>query len=134
MIPIDQLRDDTPGCRTKIHFNNAGAALMPKSVIEAQVKYLEQEAVTGGYETSDLEADEIRKFYDAMGKLLNCRPENIAFTSSATNSFARALSCIPFEHGDVILFANEDYISNQLAFLSLQKRLGVRLKIGRAHV
>jgi selenocysteine lyase/cysteine desulfurase len=56
----------------------------------------------------------------------------MAYTSSATNSFAQALSCIPFEKGDCILLANEDYISNQLAFLSLRKRLGVELVRARS--
>jgi len=59
--------------------------------------------------------------------LIGAKSENIAFTSSATNSFARALSCIPFKAGDKLLIANEDYISNQLAFLSIQERLGVQL-------
>ncbi len=128
MIPlVDKLRDETPGCRTKIHFNNAGASLMPEPVIAAQKRYLDKEAVTGGYETADELAGEIADFYESMGRLLGCTAQNIAFTSSATNSFARALSCIPFQSGDVILLANEDYISNQLAFLSLQKRLGIRL-------
>ncbi len=128
MIPsVDQLRDETPGCRTKVHFNNAGASLMPGAVIDAQKRYLDKEAVTGGYETADELAGEISSFYESMGSLLGCPAQNIAFTSSATNSFARALSSIPFKSGDVILLANEDYISNQLAFLSLQKRLGIRL-------
>ncbi len=128
MIPsVDQLRDETPGCKTKAHFNNAGASLMPQPVIDAQKNYLDREAVTGGYEAADEQAGEISGFYGSMGRLLGCRAENIAYTSSATNSFARALSSIPFKSGDIILLANEDYISNQLAFLSLQKRLGIRL-------
>ncbi|HEX9955813.1 MAG TPA: aminotransferase class V-fold PLP-dependent enzyme, partial [Fibrella sp.] len=36
-------------------------------------------------------------------------------------------SAIPFREGDVILTTNDDYISNQFAFLSLQKRMGVRI-------
>lgn len=128
MIPsVDKLRDETPGCRTKVHFNNAGAALMPLAVIDAQKNYLDHEAVTGGYEAADERALEIQGFYESMGRLLGCGAHNIAYTSSATNSFARALSAVPFEANDVILLANEDYISNQIAFLSLQKRLGVRL-------
>lgn len=127
MTSIEQYREDTPGCREKIHFNNAGASLTPSSVVEAQKQYLDLESVTGGYEASDMQTSEIKKFYETMGRLTNSSAKNIAFTSSATNSFARALSCIPFEKGDSILIANEDYISNQLAFLSLQQRLGIRL-------
>ena len=126
-MDIDSLRADTPGCKTKIHFNNAGASLMPSPVIQAVADYHALEAVTGGYETADLKSKEINGFYNSMARMLNTSPANIAFTSSATNSFARALSCIPFESGDSILIAQEDYISNQLAFLSLQKRFGIHL-------
>lgn len=127
MIDLNKVRADTPGCGSKIHFNNAGASLMPKVVIDAIQNYISFEAITGGYEAEDIKAGEIKKFYQALGVLINCRPENIAFTSSATNSFARALSCISFQKGDAILIANEDYISNQIAFLSLQKRFGLRI-------
>ncbi len=126
----DTLRQQTPGCKTKIHFNNAGASLMPQSVIDAMVGHIQLEATVGGYEAADLKAKEIAGFYDSAAQLLNGKSTNIAFTSSATNSFARALSCISFIEGDSILLANEDYISNQIAFLSLQKKF--KLKILRA--
>ncbi|MEJ0056409.1 MAG: aminotransferase class V-fold PLP-dependent enzyme [Bacteroidota bacterium] len=124
---IQSLRAETPGCKTKIHFNNAGSSLPPSAVLNAMTEYLTLEAQMGGYETADLKAAEGNGFYKSMAALLNCSAENIAFTSSATSSFSRALSCIPFKAGDYILIANEDYISNQLVFLSLQKRFGIRL-------
>lgn len=127
MQNLSRYRADTPGCRTKIHFNNAGAALMPMPVLKAMKDYLDLESVTGGYETADLKTAEVNGFYEAAAKLINAKPDQIAFTSSATNSFARALSCIPFEKGDSIVIANEDYVSNQIAFLSLQKRFGIKL-------
>ncbi len=127
---IDILRAQTSGCKGKIHFNNAGASLMPQPVIDSIVEHIQLEATIGGYESADLKAKEIGGFYDSAGQLLNCSGKNIAFTSSATNSFALALSCIPFQAGDSILLANEDYISNQIAFLSLQKKF--KLKILRA--
>jgi len=124
---VELLRAQTPGCKQKIHFNNAGASLMPQSVIDAMQNYLTFESVTGGYEAADSKADEIAGFYSSTARLLNCKATNIAFASSATNAFARALSCIPFQEGDSILLANEDYISNQIAFLSLQKRFGIQI-------
>ncbi|HCZ34309.1 MAG TPA: aminotransferase [Cytophagales bacterium] len=126
-VNIENLRQQTPGCNYKIHFNNAGASLPPQQVLDAITQHLQLEAMTGGYEAADLKATEVNSFYESTAQLLNCKATNIAFTSSATNSFARALSCIPFEAGDSILLANEDYISNQLAFLSLQKRFGIKI-------
>ncbi|CAN5297050.1 aminotransferase class V-fold PLP-dependent enzyme [soil metagenome] len=127
MIDVQSLRSDTPGTDIKIHFNNAGSSLPPSPVLKMMTEYLEAEALTGGYETADLRKNNIEGFYHSMAVLLNCCAENIAFTSSATSSFSRAVSCIPFAKGDSILIANEDYASNQLLFLSLQKRLGVQL-------
>lgn len=124
---IETLRQQTPGCNYKVHFNNAGASLPPQQVLDAITAHLQLEAITGGYEAADLKATEINEFYESTARLLNCKARNIAFTSSATNSFARALSCIPFRAGDYILLANEDYISNQIAFLSLQKRFGIKI-------
>lgn len=127
---IDLIRKETPGCKGKTHFNNAGASLMPQPVIDAMVEHIQLEATMGGYEAADLKVKEVAGFYDSAATLVMGKPTNIAFTSSATNSFARALSCIPFREGDSILLANEDYISNQIAFLSLQKKF--KLKILRA--
>lgn len=127
MLNLEQLRQQTPGCQTKIHFNNAGASLMPQSVLDAINNHIQLEASTGGYEAADLKTQEIAAFYESAARFLNCKANNIAFTSSATNSFTRALSCIPFQPGDCILLANEDYISNQIAFLSLKKRFGIEV-------
>jgi selenocysteine lyase/cysteine desulfurase len=126
-MDIASLRADTPGCQTKVHFNNAGAALMPYPVLNAMQDYLAAEANGGGYETAAANATALNRFYIAAGRLLNAPAKNIAFTSSATNSFARALSCIPFKKGDVVVIANEDYSSNQLHFLSLEERFGIDL-------
>ena len=46
-------RRDTPGCRDRIHLNNAGAALMPQVVLQALTEHLEREAAIGGYEAAD---------------------------------------------------------------------------------
>lgn len=127
MIRVEDWRNETPGCKTSIHFNNAGAALMPQPVIDAIQSHLKLEAAIGGYEAFEDRSEEIKKFYAETGKLIGSKPDNIAFTSSATNSFARALSCMPFKKGDHVLIANEDYISNQFAFLSLKERFGIEL-------
>lgn len=127
MTDLSLLRADTPGCSGRIHLNNAGAALPPLPVLRAMQEHLELEAQIGGYEAADARAAEIAGFYDAVARLLNARPRNIAFATSATDAYARALSAIPFRPGDVILTTENDYISNQIAFLALEKRFGIRL-------
>ncbi|HKZ38785.1 MAG TPA: aminotransferase class V-fold PLP-dependent enzyme, partial [Chryseolinea sp.] len=127
MDEILSFRKETDGCSNVIHLNNAGAGLMPNVVTQSQLDHIKLEAEIGGYEASALRSAAIREFYVEAANLFNCKPTNIAFTSSATDSYTRALSSIPFKQGDIILTDNDDFVSNQIQFLSLQKRLGVKI-------
>jgi len=124
---IEKLRGETPGCENKIHLNNAGAGLMPLPVINRMIEHLQLEANIGGYEAAEDKHQEIHEFYIQAGKLLNCPSKNIAYTNNATDSFSRALSSIPFKKGDILLTTNDDYISNQIAFLSFKKRFEINI-------
>ena len=124
---VQKFRDETPGTRNVIHLNNAGAGLMPDAVTRAQLDHIRLESEIGGYEAADLKSDTIRAFYEQAALLFNCKPSNMAFTASATDSYTRALSSIPFKNGDIILTDNDDFVSNQIQFLSLQKRLGIEI-------
>lgn len=126
-LELERLRAETPACAHRIHFNNAGAGLMPAPVLEAMKDYLELESELGGYEAADARAEAIQDFYAATAHLLGCKTRNVAFSTNATDAFARAVSSIPFGPGDLILTTRDDYISNQIAFLSLRKRLGVEV-------
>ena len=126
-LDLERLRAETPGCAGRIHLNNAGAALMPALVLETMTDYLRAEAELGGYETAAARRNEIEDFYTATAQLLGCEPRNVAFAPSATEAYARALSSVPLERGDIILTTRDDYISNQIAFISLRKRFGVEV-------
>ena len=125
---IARYRAETRGCSRVVHLNNAGAGLMPDLVTRTLHDHLQLESEIGGYEAAALRADAIGKFYVSAARLLNCRPVNIAFGSSATDVYSRALSSIPFRPGDTILTDNDDFISNQIQFLSCQKRFGIRIE------
>jgi len=124
---IERLRSETPGIQHRIHFNNAGAALMPQPVIDAFQQHLQLEIEIGGYEAEAAAHAAIEGFYEVMAQFLNAQPRNIAYAYNATDAYNRALSCLHFEKGDVILTTKNDYVSNQIAFLELQKRFGVQL-------
>ena len=124
---VQQFRAETTGTKNVIHLNNAGAGLMPDIVTRAQIDHINLEAQIGGYEAAAMRAATIEEFYLKAATLFNCKRDNIAFTASATDSYTRALSSIPFVEGDIILTDNDDFVSNQIQFLSLQKRLGVKI-------
>jgi selenocysteine lyase/cysteine desulfurase len=127
MEEVIQLRNETTGTRNVIHLNNAGAGLMPDIVTKAQLDHLILESQIGGYEAAALKADVIKSFYEQCALLFNCKETNIAFTASATDAYTRALSAIPFKNGDIILTDRDDFVSNQIQFLSLQKRIGIEI-------
>ncbi len=127
LMDLDRLRSETPGCAERIHLNNAGAALMPSPVRQAIDDHLDLEDRIGGYEAAETQHDAIFAAYKAIADLIGAQPRNIAFTENATASYIQALSAVPFEHDDVILTTRNDYASNQIQFLSLQKRLGIKV-------
>ena len=127
MFPVEEFRRDTPGSALRIHFNNAGCSLHPKPIVDAIRQYLEEESYTGGYELAAARATELADFYLAGAAVLNTEPRNIAFVNSATDGYSKALSSIPFRSGDVILTTLNDYVSNQIQFIALEKRFGVRI-------
>jgi selenocysteine lyase/cysteine desulfurase len=121
-------RNDTPAALGgRIHLNNAGAALMPSPVIDAMEAHLQREIHLGGYEAADAAASEIAQTYDQVATLINAASRNIAIVENATVAFDLALSAFDFTPGDVILTTRNDYISNQLAYMSLAERGGVRV-------
>jgi selenocysteine lyase/cysteine desulfurase len=127
LVNIEQIRSETPGCEERIHLNNAGSALMPKPVVRAIQDHITLESRIGGYEAAAARHDAIQAAYQSVAELVGSQPANIACTENATASFIQALSSIPFERDDVILTTRNDYASNQIQFLSLQRRMGVRV-------
>jgi len=126
-MDINTIRAQTKGCTGKIFLNSAGASLVPSAVTEKMISYLSKEAEIGGYALAAQFNTELQEFYSESAKLLNCKPENIAFVTSATDAYAKAISSIAFKAGDVILTTDDDYISNQLSFLSLKSRFGITI-------
>ncbi|WP_262696762.1 aminotransferase class V-fold PLP-dependent enzyme [Chryseobacterium sp. 3008163] len=124
---IEKIRQDTKGLSDKIFLNSAGSSLMPSIVVESMVDYFHQEEQFGGYEVANRNVDLLEQFYKETAKLINCKPSNIGFAASATEAFAKALSSIIFKEGDCIITTVDDYISNQITFISLQKKLNVQI-------
>ena len=125
---IAQWRQDTPGCSHRVHLNNAGAGLMPRSVLETMTAHLQRESMLGGYESSDEAEPAVTAAYSNVAQLLGAMPRNIAVVENSTVAFFQALSAFDFRPGDVIVTTRNDYISNQLAYLSLARRQGIEIR------
>src|SRR6184192_2168679 len=126
-VELDRWRRDTPGCRDRIHLNNAGAGLMPRPVLDALTDHLTREAAIGGYEAADEAAARVREAYELVARLVGAAPRNIALVENATVAFSQALSAFDWRPGDRIVTTRADYPSNQLMYLSLARRCGVEI-------
>jgi cysteine desulfurase / selenocysteine lyase len=128
-IDLERARRETPGCERVLHFNNAGAALMPAPVLAATLDHLRLEAEIGGYEAAEQAAAGIDAFYDQAATLLNCHRDEIAFTENATRAWDMAFYAIPFQPGDRILTTAASYGSNYLALLQQAERTGAQIEV-----
>ncbi|MGB0907498.1 MAG: aminotransferase class V-fold PLP-dependent enzyme [Maricaulaceae bacterium] len=124
---IAKLRAETPACEGLLHFNNAGASLMPAPVYAAQTAYQALEQEVGGYEAESAQAELITDFYPAIAGLIGASPHDIAFMDSATRAWHQAVASIPFQAGDRVLMHITEYEANYLTLLHLKAQKGIEI-------
>lgn len=126
---ILKARAETPGVKTVLHFNNAGSALMPTPVLEAQLNHIKLEAEIGGYEAAALRSKEVENVYDSIAKLINCNSKEVAVIENATRAWDMAFYAFRFRAGDRILTAASEYSSNYIAFLQIAQQTGAVIEV-----
>lgn len=128
-IDLARSRRETPGAENVIHFNNAGAALMPAPVLEAQIAHLHREGEIGGYEAAAEAAGRLAAVYESIGRLINAGSAEIALVENATVAWDMAFYAVPLASGDRILTARAEYASNYIAFLQVARRTGAIIEV-----
>jgi cysteine desulfurase / selenocysteine lyase len=128
-IDVRRARQETPGCENVVHFNNAGAALMPQPVLHATIGHLQLEALVGGYEAAAQAHEAVERVYDAAAALLGCQRDEIAVVENATRAWDMAFYAIPLGPGDRILTAVAEYASNYIAFLQVARKTGAVVEV-----
>jgi selenocysteine lyase/cysteine desulfurase len=129
LIDIDQIRADTPAASRLAYLHNAGAALMPATVVTAMKQHIDLEGEIGGYAAADRESDRLDAVYGSVARLLNAAPDEIALVENATVAWQMAFYALPFRAGDRILTAEAEYAANYVAFLQVAKRTGAIIEI-----
>lgn len=128
-FPVDQVRADTPGVDHVVHFNNAGSALVPRSVLDTVVDHLELEAHIGGYEATTARGAELEDVYASVAALIGGSADRVALTESATAAWNQAVHGYPFRNADRVLTARAEYASNAIALLALRDRHRIEIAL-----
>jgi selenocysteine lyase/cysteine desulfurase len=128
-VDLERVRAETPGCEHVLHFNNAGAALMPQPVIDAVRGHIELEARIGGYEAAERESARLEHTYDAVATLIGASSDEVALMDGATRAWDIVFHSLRFEPGDRILTSNTEYASNLIGMLQVARRSGVIIDV-----
>ncbi|WP_151179040.1 aminotransferase class V-fold PLP-dependent enzyme [Hypericibacter terrae] len=128
-IDLARARADTPAVARLLHFNNAGAGLMPAPVLETVIEHLHLEAEIGGYEAAAMAAARHERVYDSIATLLNCHRDEVALVENATVAWQLAFHSLQLEAGDRILTGEAEYASNYISFLQVARARGVAVAV-----
>ena len=128
-IDVDKARAETRGCGGITHLNHAGSSLMPAPVADLLIGWQREEEFRGGYETRNRRDAELRNFYEAGARLLNCNRKEVAFIENATRAWDMAFYSLELGPGDKILTTVSEYGSNMIGYLHRAKHTGCEVVI-----
>jgi selenocysteine lyase/cysteine desulfurase len=128
-IDVARAREETPGCANVVHFNNAGAALMPHPVLDTVLEHLRLEASIGSYEAQEQFTPALDRVYDSIAKLIGATRSEIAVVENSTRAWDMAFYSLRFGPGDRILTSSAEYASNYIAFLHRKRRTGATIEV-----
>ncbi len=125
---LQALRAATPGTRTTVHFNHAGASLPSAATLDAVQAHLWREAEQGPMEAGVAARALTDKARSLAAQLLNAQPDEIALTGGNSPGWGAALAALgPWRDGDRILVGRHEWGGN-LAAMRLATR-GVNVSI-----
>src|SRR5208282_2998527 len=122
-LDVPLLRPDTPGVANVLHFNNAGAALSPRPVLDAVINHQRHRRRRRQLPRASQDV------YDAVATLIGAHRDEIAFVDSATRAWDMAFYAVPFRAGDRVITARAEYLSNYLALLQMKARAGIEIDV-----
>ncbi len=111
------------------YFNNAGASLCEKNVLDIQIKYLTRESEIGAYLAAAEYKNELNAFYLNSAKLLNCSPEEIAFIDSASRGWNIVIHGLPLKENDLLITLDTEFGTNLIVLKQFAMLRKCRLEI-----
>ena len=128
-MDIEALRARTPGTAHRTHLNNAGAALMSQTTLDAITEHLGLESRIGGYEAEEAAQDQITATYAALAQLVGGRDNQIALFDNSTHAWNAAGYSVPLKPGDRIITGRDEYGSAVLAYFQIAQHTGAEVVV-----
>jgi len=118
-------RHEFPVAREKIFLAHAGVCPLPRRVSDAVREYAG--SCTQGDQETLLPALQMRHSRELAGRLLNARPEEIAFVGPTSLALSFVAAGLPWRKNDNVLVYFDDYPANVYPWMALAER-GVELR------
>ncbi len=122
---LESLRARTPGLRSTVHFNHAGASLPSTGTLEAIHAHLQREATMGPMEAGVAAREQTERARLLAARLLNAQPDEIALTGGNSPGWSAAFAALPpWRPGDRILVGRHEWGGNLAAMRLAAQRTG----------
>jgi selenocysteine lyase/cysteine desulfurase len=125
------LRDESlrwrefPVCQEKVFLAHAGVSPLPRRVAEAMKDYVDAAARDN---QENVVADEVIGETRALAaRLIEAKPEEIAFVGSTSMGLAMVAAGLSWERGDSVVCYRDDYPANVYPWMDLERR-GVNVR------
>lgn len=126
---IEVLRSRTPGTRTTVHFNHAGASLPSSATLRAITDHLEREATLGPMEAGVAAASQAGQARALAATLIHARPDEIALTGGNSQGWGAAFAALgSWRAGDRILVGRHEWGGNLAAMHLAAQRNGASIE------
>jgi cysteine desulfurase / selenocysteine lyase len=123
----EELRNDEfPVTRDKIFLAHAGVCPLPRRVTRAMNEYIERAARDDQEEV--FPAGRFREARNALARLLQAQPEEIAFVGPTSLALSFVASGLALRKADNIVIYQDDYPSNVYPWMALAER-GVQVRL-----
>jgi selenocysteine lyase/cysteine desulfurase len=117
----DRFREQFPVTKSWAFFDHAAVAPLSVPAVSAMAEYAEDMAANGVVSEKHwtLRRDEIRT---RAASLINADPSDIAFVANTTTGIGIVAEGFPWQVGDNVVTAAEEYPSNQYPWMNLRDR------------
>jgi len=126
---VAELRSFTPGADNTVHLNHAGSSLPTQATLDTQIRHLQREAMTGGYEAAAEALPRSEQVYESIARMIGAKSHEIARLEQATAAWNAGFWSVPMKPGQRIITANASYGANAVGFLRAVERRGISIDV-----